>query len=371
MNLRLGEKIRMLRQRDGRTQEALANALGVTGQAVSRWEANGGYPDLESIPAIANYFHVTIDELFGYDGDREDAIQRILDEADAMIRKGFCWEQYLPTIKAAAEEYPNDVRIQLRYGLVLLNLGFERQHKSTASKGGEGVYANNRKNQDHTLCLQVLERILPDLTEPKDRETAVKHMVRLYAMRGEFEKAEALVKKQDSITVCREVLLPSSTGSSEKRQVYIGELVLALAAELEKAVIGEVYRNRKLRLTHVGIEKMLMVAQLYRSILDDGNCGFGHFVLSDIYYHCAELAADQKLTEEARQYMHDSFVHMEAYRKVQTKGEDFHYTAVLVAGATARAESMFPLRSGPDRFQRLPDNLKEIVMNDEFLQNFA
>lgn len=53
MEVRLGEKIRLLRQRDGRTQEALANAIGVTSQAVSRWEANGGYPDVESIPAIA------------------------------------------------------------------------------------------------------------------------------------------------------------------------------------------------------------------------------------------------------------------------------------------------------------------------------
>ena len=270
---------------------------------------------MESIPAIANFFHITIDELFGYDGDREEAIQRILDEADANIRTGFNWEQYLPSIQAAAEEYPSDVRIQFRYGLVLLNLGFKRhgeyQHKPTANKDGEGVYSYNRRNEDHTKALRVFERILPDLPNPKDRETAIRHMVRLYAMRGEFEKAQELAKKQNSITVCREVLLPSTTGSGEERQKHIGELILALAAELEKAVVGEVYRSRKLRLTHTGIEKLCMVANLYQSVLDDGNCGFGHFVLSDIYYHCAKLAADQALTDEAKQYLRLSLQHID------------------------------------------------------------
>ena len=54
MQLNLGTKIRELRHRDGRTQEALAEALGVTSQAVSRWESGGSYPDMEIMPAIAN-----------------------------------------------------------------------------------------------------------------------------------------------------------------------------------------------------------------------------------------------------------------------------------------------------------------------------
>lgn len=63
-------KNKALRKRDGQRQDDLAAALGVTSQAISRWEANGGYPDIEMIPAIANYFGITIDELFGYESDR-------------------------------------------------------------------------------------------------------------------------------------------------------------------------------------------------------------------------------------------------------------------------------------------------------------
>ena len=46
MELALGQKIRSYRRRDGRTQEKLAEVLGVTSQAVSRWEASRGYPDM-------------------------------------------------------------------------------------------------------------------------------------------------------------------------------------------------------------------------------------------------------------------------------------------------------------------------------------
>ena len=78
MQLNLGIKIRELRRRDGRTQENLAEALGVTAQAVSRWESDTTYPDMQMIPAIANYFHISIDELFGYHDDREEKIKNIL-----------------------------------------------------------------------------------------------------------------------------------------------------------------------------------------------------------------------------------------------------------------------------------------------------
>ena len=61
--------------------------------------------------------------------------------------------------------------------------------------------------------------------------------------------------------------------------------------------------------------------------------------------------------------------HPEAYAQVQARGEDFHYTATLVAGATTPAEMMFPVRIGSYSDAGYPDNLKEIIREDAYFQH--
>ncbi len=59
----IGKQIAALRKEKGIKQEELAKAVGVSVQAVSKWE-NGGVPDIELIPKIADYFGVSIDYIF-------------------------------------------------------------------------------------------------------------------------------------------------------------------------------------------------------------------------------------------------------------------------------------------------------------------
>lgn len=66
MNIRLGEKIRNLRKAKNMSQENLAHYLGVSFQAVSKWENGTTMPDVTMIPAIASFFEVSTDELFDF-----------------------------------------------------------------------------------------------------------------------------------------------------------------------------------------------------------------------------------------------------------------------------------------------------------------
>ena len=84
MQLELGLKIRELRHRDGRTQEMLADALGVTSQAISRWESGNGYPDTEMLPRLAKCFGVTLDGLFGFEGNRERRVRELTEQVERM-----------------------------------------------------------------------------------------------------------------------------------------------------------------------------------------------------------------------------------------------------------------------------------------------
>ena len=61
----LGENIRSLRIAKGVTQEQLGYELGVTSQAVSRWENGATYPDITMLPVIADFFDVSADYLLG------------------------------------------------------------------------------------------------------------------------------------------------------------------------------------------------------------------------------------------------------------------------------------------------------------------
>lgn len=77
--MELGNQIKSLRLSKGLTQEALAEQLGVTAQAVSKWERNAALPDVGMLPQLSVLFGVTIDQLFAIsDEDRLDRIQNML-----------------------------------------------------------------------------------------------------------------------------------------------------------------------------------------------------------------------------------------------------------------------------------------------------
>lgn len=80
--IKLGEKIKALRKQKNISQEILAGYLGVSFQAVSKWENGSTMPDVTLIPAIASFFGVSTDELFDFNlFEMEKQVDEICSEA--------------------------------------------------------------------------------------------------------------------------------------------------------------------------------------------------------------------------------------------------------------------------------------------------
>ncbi len=72
MNETMGSIIARLRKEKGLTQEQLANELGISYQAVSKWENELSSPDISALPLLADIFGVTVDALFGREPEKQE-----------------------------------------------------------------------------------------------------------------------------------------------------------------------------------------------------------------------------------------------------------------------------------------------------------
>lgn len=141
MQINFGERLRTFRRRDGRTQENLAIALGVTSQAVSRWEKNICYPDIELVPSIANYFGVSIDELFGYQGDRAAKINAVVSEIEELNKQNngadVCLDYCIQLARDGLAEFPGNEKLMMCLANLLYTAGYSRygEHHITDDNG--------------------------------------------------------------------------------------------------------------------------------------------------------------------------------------------------------------------------------------------
>lgn len=76
----IGNKIKLLRQKIGATQEQLGERIGVSAQSISKWETGVTMPDITLLPILSSEFGVTIDELFDLTTDQK--LQRIENRLD-------------------------------------------------------------------------------------------------------------------------------------------------------------------------------------------------------------------------------------------------------------------------------------------------
>ena len=384
MQISLGQKIRELRRRDGRTQEALAEALGVTSQAVSRWEANGGYPDMEILPAIANYFHVSIDELFGYSSDREQRINEVITKAEKMLaKKGLMFSvgsipsvvtECVEMLKAACEEFPNEPKLFLYLAQALNAMGWYKYGSRSRVCGDNGILEHDAEYNSQNECwkesIAAYERCLAAEPSPADFKKAVIQLTPLYSRMGERKKAKALAESQHPLCLSKEILLTMAT-DGEERALYNGEAILELLSELKFIVFCSLSRTE-----YNDYEKrmLLSVINLYETLFSDGRCGVCHWDLGHLYLTLARREAKSgNGFAQAMNYFEKGFVHCEKYKTLKDETE-YSYSAPLISrNKCVIKEKYLPMEEDfwEKELKTFPESFKnELCKNEKYANCF-
>ena len=194
----IGRTIARERRRKGVTQEALADHLGVSKAAVSKWELGQSLPDVSLLPRIAAYFSLTLDELFDW---RDELTQ----EESAALYVEVCklGEKDLAAahdrLRALATEHYSDASLLLMLAS-LLTVWAEGMATPFSPANEKGGAPDADALADEALAL--LDRVLEVATEPSILYLAQQQKATTLFQAGRHEEAatllEPLVRRQDA-----------------------------------------------------------------------------------------------------------------------------------------------------------------------------
>lgn len=107
----LCERLKMLRKKKDLTQEQLAEYLGISPQAVSRWETGATSPDISALTMLSDLFEITVDELLGVnEAAKQKEISAVISEAEEKINR-MDTEEPIRRLREALNKYPNNDRL--------------------------------------------------------------------------------------------------------------------------------------------------------------------------------------------------------------------------------------------------------------------
>jgi len=199
MQLNIGENIKHLRKSRDITQEEMAARLGVSFQAVSKWERGDTYPDITMLPALANFFGVSTDELIGMDDikkrEEEYNIGKIVND----FQRSGKFEEAVQFLRERLEVYPGNKRLLSDLAITMVMANYDASQ-------AQPIYHEAIKNYENYLDIGRNEKFYSYV-----RAT----LCFMYYNVGEYEKTDKMMKTLPHIWESREVLSIEMTDGDE------------------------------------------------------------------------------------------------------------------------------------------------------------
>lgn len=226
MKLLLSENIARLRKEHAMTQEQLAEALGVTFAAVSKWERDVATPELNLIAEMADLFEVSIDALIGYEfrnNDKDHVIARMKQYVhDRSNTEAFS------DIEKALQRYPNC---------------FEVVYYSACVYRVRGLMQKNAQYSQKALSLyRRASMLIGQNTDPEISDTSIyKEMAEIHLALGEYDKGIEILKQKNPCRINYPLIgqtLASSCNDPDGALPYLSMALLDLTVSHMEIVMG-------------------------------------------------------------------------------------------------------------------------------------
>ena len=225
--MQIAKNLKRLRLEKGLTQEELAERVGVTGQAVSKWEREECYPDITLLPGLANCFGVTLDELVGMQ-EIKGKLWGVHARANT-LQKERKYHEAAAVYDEALKTFPADGGLPVARAQAL-------------ALAGEGI----------DQAIAVCERRMQETADDHTRAGLAAALCLLYRRAGLREKAELLARRRPHARDSRELLLPRFLPPQERKR-YLREQLPDLLTALCELIDGTSDEEEQLRQTVLGV----------------------------------------------------------------------------------------------------------------------
>lgn len=317
MKCTIGDNIRALRKKNNITQEKLAEYLNVSYQSISKWENNITLPHISLLPAIANMFNVSIDELYNFTQEKTNyKIKYYSDEYKRLCNIGDN-EGRVKLMRQAISEYPKTY--------MFLNYL------------ARSLYRCNGSDIHSDEIISLCERILDDCTDDTIRASALQTIARTYHLIGEKAKAVEYAMCIPTMRQSREFVLKEILDGEEKiKQLEENLFFFTYNAAKEITYLADDVRGMGAQLTSEEKIRMYKAANtIYETIADDEN----YLILNGkLYWHYNWIASHYSILGNIEEAMSNLLKAEKAAREMDNfikMGKEKNYTSLLLSKVTS------------------------------------
>lgn len=302
MEIDISKRMRELRASKKNTQEQLAAHLGVTIQAVSKWERGEGYPDIAMLPAIAAFYNVTVDHLLGTDdAAKQKKLGEYAAQSDKLMRSGDVAAR-VQLWRNAYREFPNEP-------MVLHRLCFALRSENLAGHAEE--------------IITLSKRLLTEAAQSGEYFGAINNLCRAYKRQDNLEEAKryaAMAGRYIGTENQLMIHILEGVAAADFCKWNIEQLVDLIAANASVMLQKGTFSNTE----QIHISEQIL--KLFTLVYEDGNYGFYHRRISSWSMRLAKCCAQDQNREETLHWIDSAMTHGARYDSL----EDGHYTSPLV-----------------------------------------